>query len=109
MSSIPNIGTSGGGQLWYGPYGFLYKKKGAAGGRKNPSYGVICNQPQNVWNKYTSGAGVGGISVANRRAKLRLATSCNTTQRCGPFYKNLGMNQIVPSSYTTFTNFSMHP
>jgi hypothetical protein len=107
--TIPNIGTSGGGQLWYGPYGFLYKKKGGAGGRKNPSYGVICNQPQNVNNKYISGSGVGGNSVANRRAKLRLATSCNKSQMCGPFYKNLSMNQQVPSPYTVYTNFNLHP
>jgi len=107
--SIPNIGTSGGGQLWYGQYGFLYKKKGGGGGRKNPPYGLICNQPQNVFNKYISGSGVGANNVANRRAKLRLATSCNKSQMCGPFYKNLSMNQDVPSQYTTYTNFSMNP
>jgi len=109
MSIIPNIGSGGGGQLWYGENGFLYKKKGGAGVRRNPSYGVICNQPQNVWNKYVPGAGVGASSVANRRAKLRIATSCNKNQVCGRFYKNLSMNQIVPSQYTVYTNFSIFP
>jgi hypothetical protein len=106
---IQNIGSNGGGQLWYGNYGFLYKKKGGAGGRKNPSYGVICNQPQNIYNKYISGSGVGGNSTANRRAKLRTATSCNKSQVCGRFYQNLGMNRDVPSQYTNFTNFSIYP
>lgn len=108
MSFVRNIG-GGGGQFWYGEYGFLYKKKAGGGGRKNPPYGLICNQPQNIYNKFISGAGVGASSVANRRAKLRLSTSCNTNQVCGRFYKNLTMNQIVPSEYTVYTNFSNHP
>ena len=106
MSIVPNIGSGGGGQFWYGTNGFLYKKKGGAGGRRNPAYGLICNQPQNIWNKYISGAGVGASSVANRRAKLIHSTSCNKNQVCGQFYRNLSMNQIVPSQYTIYTNFS---
>lgn len=109
MSIVPNIGSGGGGQLWYGAYGFLYKKKGGGGARVNPPYGLICNQPQNVWNKYVPGSGVGASSVANRRAKLRIATSCNKNQVCGRFYKDLSMNQIVPSQYTVYKNFSIFP
>ena len=108
MTKIPNIGSGGGGQLWYGPYGFLHKRKGGGGARKNPAYGVICNQTTNIWNKYISGAGVGGVGVANRRAKLIHATSCNKNQKCGQFYRNLSMNQIVPSEYTIYTNFGLH-
>jgi len=108
MSFVRNIG-GGGGQFWYGEYGFLFKKKAGGGGRKNPAYGLICNQPQNIYNKFISGAGVGASSVANRRAKLRLSTSCNKNQVCGRFYKNLTMNQITPSQYTIYTNFSNHP
>jgi len=108
MTKIPNIGSGGGGQLWYGPYGFLHKRKGGGGARKNPPYGLICNQTTNIWNKYISGAGVGGVSVANRRAKLIHATSCNKNQKCGQFYRNLSMNQIVPSEYTIYTNFGLH-
>ena len=107
MSRIVNIGM-GGGQLWYGKTGFLYKKKGGGGARVNPPYGLICNQPQNIYNKFISGAGVGASSVANRRAKLIHATSCNKSQTCGRFYQNLSMNQIVPSEYTNYTNFSIH-
>ena len=40
------------GQFWYGDNGFLYKKSGGAGGRRNPSYGLICNRPTNLFNKY---------------------------------------------------------
>jgi hypothetical protein len=104
--SIPNIGV-GGGSYWYGDYGFLYKRKAGGGNRKNPPYGVICNQPQNIWNKYTPGAGVGASSVANRRTKMRLATSCNKNQHCGRFYQNLGQNRITPSEYTRYTNVGL--
>jgi hypothetical protein len=107
MSSIRNIGSGGGGSLWYGPYGFLYKKKGGGGARVNPAYSLICNQPQNIYNKYISGSGVGASSVANRRAKLIHSTSCNKNQRCGRFYQNLSMNQNVPSEYTNYRNFSI--
>ena len=88
------------GQFWYGPYGFLYKKNNGVGGRKNPSYGLICNQPTFLYNKYISGAGIGSTSVSVRRAKLRLATSCNSTQVCGRFFQILGQNQIRVSQYT---------
>ena len=101
--TIPNIGI-GGGQFWYGSHGFLYKKKAGGGARKNPPYGLICNQPQNIYNKYTPGAGVGANSVATRRSKMRLATSCNTNQQCGRFYQYLGENTITPSQYTRYTN-----
>ena len=84
------------GQLWNGKGGFAYKKSGGAGGRKNPPYGLITGTPQNVWNKYTPGAGVGGLNTSVRRAKMRIATSCNKNQRCGSFYMGLGMNQDIP-------------
>lgn len=99
-SHIPNIGSGGGGAFWYGDYGFLFKKKGAVGGRKNPSYGLICNQPQNIFNKYTPGSGVGGSSPAVRRAKMRLATSCNPNQPCGPFYSSVGIDRLTVSRYS---------
>jgi len=82
------------GSFWYGPYGFLYKKAGPAGGRKNPSYGLICNQPQYLYNKYHAGnSGIGGQSVATRRAKNRLASICRGDvgqQNCCYFYNYLG-------------------
>jgi len=90
------------GQFWYGPYGFLFKKSGGGGARRNPSYGAICNQPQNVNNKYVPGAGVGGTNIAVRRSKLIRATSCNKSQQCGRFYKYLGF-PIQPNIPTTIT------
>lgn len=92
-------GGPGGGGLWFGKSigfpGFLYKKNTGVGGRKNPSYGLICNQPGEIWNKYTPGAGVGGTSTAVRRAKMRLATSCSTSQQCGRFYTTLGPQRTI--------------
>ena len=98
-SFIPNLG-SGGGQFWYGPYGFLYKKKGGGGARRYPGYGVMCNQPQYLYNKYVPGSGVGASSVSVRRAKMISATSCNKSQTCFPRYAELGQNQIRVSPYT---------
>ena len=82
------------GNFWYGDYGFMYKKAGGGGGRKNPSYGLICNQPQYLYNKYQSGnSGIGAQSTANRRAKNRLATVCKASlqsENCCSFYNYLG-------------------
>ena len=78
------------GNFYYGKNGFFFKKSGLVGGRKNPSIGSICNQPQDVNNKYVPGSGVGGNSIATRRAKLIRATSCNKNQQCGKFFTYLG-------------------
>lgn len=98
------FGNASYGSLWYGSNigfpGFLYKKNTGVAGRKNPSYGLICNKPVELWNKYTPGSGVGSTNIATRRAKLRYATSCNNKQ-CGRFYSELGQNQIRFSRYTT--------
>lgn len=80
------------GQFWYGPYGFLFKKNGGGGNRRVFPYGLMCNKPGEINNKYTPGAGVGGVNIATRRAKLRLATSCTTSQHCGKFIQGLGTN-----------------
>ena len=109
MSYFKGFGTGSNsyGQLWYGGNtfpGFLYKRNIGGGARKNPKYGLITGKPAEIWNKYTPGAGVGGSSVATRRAKMRLATSCNNNQQCGRFYAELGQNQIRPSQYTNFNS-----
>ena len=95
------------GQFWYGDYGFLYKKNTGVGGRKNPRYGLICNQPQNVNNKFKPGTGgVGGTNIAVRRAKNRLATVCGANQ-CGQFYTRLGLYDNYtgnPNGYTYIAN-----
>lgn len=70
------------GQFWYGKSigfpGFLYKKNNGVAGRRSttmaPGGNSNCNTYQNVNNAYTPGSGVGGSSIAVRRAKRRYAT-----------------------------------
>jgi hypothetical protein len=96
------------GSFWYGRStgfpGFLYKRNNGVGGRKSTKMGpggnLTCNQSTNLWNKYIPGSGVGGVSSSIRRAKLRLATSCNNNQVCGKFYSQLGVDWNVVSPYT---------
>ena len=52
------------GQLWFGGStfpGFLYKRNLGVGGRRStkmtPGGNITCNQPTDLWNKYTPGAG----------------------------------------------------
>lgn len=85
--SGPNGGSN---QFWYGEGGFLIKRSGGGGVRKNPSYGLICNRPTTLFNKYKpGGSGIGGQSYSVRRAKNRLATLCHDP-KCGRFYNSLG-------------------
>lgn len=103
------------GQFWYGRStgfpGFLYKKNVGVGGRRstkmNPGGGITCNSATYLYNKYKPGTGgVGASSIANRRAKNRLATVC-TEQKCFPCYTTLGQysnythnpNGFVPCPY----------
>lgn len=95
MSYFSKHNGPGGGNFWYGTQGFMYKKKQGGGNKKNPSFGLICNRPASVWNKYTPGAGVGASSTSSRRLKNRLATSCTPFQTCGRFYQILGQKQAV--------------
>ena len=70
------------GQFWFGKSigfpGFLYKKNNGVGGRRStksaPGGNSNCNTYQNVNNSYTPGSGVGGSSIAVRRAKRKYAT-----------------------------------
>ena len=97
------------GSFWYGKStgfpGFLYKKNTGVGGRRStkmaPGGNTTCNQTTNIWNKYTPGAGVGAVNSSVRRAKMRIATSCNTNQTCGKFYTQVGINWNVVSPNTT--------
>ena len=97
MSRLGN-GSNSNGQFWYGNStnfpGFLYKKNVGVGGRRSTKMGpggnITCNSPVYLYNKYKPGVnGVGASSIANRRAKNRLATVC-TEGTCGPFYQYLG-------------------
>lgn len=86
------------GQFWYGKSigfpGFLYKKNVGVGGRRStkmtPGGNITCNSYTYLYNKYKPGTGgVGASSIANRRAKNRLATVCDA-QKCFPCYTTLG-------------------
>lgn len=94
MSQFGN-GSNSSGQFWYGQYGFLYKKNVGVGGRRTTKFGpggnVTCNTPQNINNKYKPGfSGIGASTIANRRAKNRMATICQEQGQCGKFYPRLG-------------------
>ena len=84
------------GQLYFGKTGFFHKKCFSGGSRYNPPYGLITGQDKHIYNKYISGTGVGAVSTSVRRAKLFRATSCNDRQKCGAFYKGLGIDQSKP-------------
>ena len=79
------------GNFYYGKTGFFYKKSGATGARYNPSLGAICNQPQDVNNRYVPGAGVGASSVAQRRAKLIHSYNSHAPQKYGQGPQRLGV------------------
>jgi hypothetical protein len=78
------------GNFYYGKAGFFYKKSGATGARYNPSLAAICNQPQDVNNRYVPGAGVGASSTAQRRAMLINAYR-TVPQGCGEGPQRLGI------------------
>ena len=122
MSRISNgfgTGSNSNGQFWYGSQtnfpGFLYKKNVGVGGRRSTLFAaggnIICNQETYLYNKYKPGQnGVGASTIANRRAKNRLATVC-TTQKCFPCYNSLGQysnythnpNGYIPCPYYPYT------
>ena len=95
-------GSNSYGQFYYGKYGFMYKKNTGVGGRRStkfaPGGNITCNSPTYLYNKYKpGGSGIGASSVANRRAKNRLATVCLSKRNsCFPCYSSLGQY----SSYT---------
>lgn len=104
-------GSNSYGQFWFGGNtfpGFLFKKNLGAGARRSTQFApggtTITNQPNQFWNKYTPGAGVGASNIAIRRSKMIHATSCNTGQQCGKFFIELGQNQIRPSQYTNYNS-----
>jgi hypothetical protein len=99
MSRFGN-GSNSNGQFWYGSTtnfpGFLYKKNVGVGGRRSTKFAAGGNTTSNtyqyLYNKYKPGqGGVGASSIANRRAKNRLASVCTGENgKCGAFYPYLG-------------------
>ena len=114
-------GSNSYGQFWFGGNafpGFLFKKNVGVAGRRstkfNPGGNIICNSPTYLYNKYKpGGGGVGASSIANRRAKNRLATVCNS-QQCFPCFNTLGQysnythnpNGFIPCPAITTTSTS---
>ena len=75
------------GNFYFGKNGFLYKKNQNIGARWNPPLGLICNQPQNIHNKYVHGSGIGSSSIFSRRAKLIHSTPHCVHTKLGLFSK----------------------
>jgi hypothetical protein len=77
------LGSTPHGQFWYGNNhfpGFLYKKNLGVGVRRSTLFtaGGVNSNNQSIYNTFVPGSGIGGVSVANRRANFRRATSCKT-------------------------------
>ncbi len=88
------------GSFWFGGSmgfpGFLYKKNTGVGARRStkmaPGGNTTCKCPTYIYNKYKpGGGGIGATSIANRRAKNRLATICGgPNNKCFPCFTTLG-------------------
>ena len=95
------------GNFYYGKDGFLYKKQGAIGARRNFPLGLICNQPADLNVKYTPGSGVSGaVSSTNyaiRRKMIRNSARCYENN-CGINYFFLGypLGYIPPTPVPPF-------
>ena len=104
---MPNrfgTGSNSNGQFWYGSAtnfpGFLYKKNVGVGARRSTKFtaggnittNCSCKGDVYLYNKWKPGAGgVGASSIANRRAKNRLATICEgPIAKCFSCYNTLG-------------------
>jgi hypothetical protein len=103
MSGRFGNGSNSYGQFWYGKTtnfpGFLYKKNTACSGRRITKFAaggnLTTNTSQYLYNKYKPGAGgVGASTIANRRAKNRLATICESNN-CFPIYMTLGQQNAI--------------
>jgi hypothetical protein len=90
-------GSNSYGQFWFGGNtfpGFMFKKNVGVAGRRStqftPGGTMITNQPNEFWNHYTPGAGVGASNIAVRRSKQVRATACMTGgHACGRFGRQL--------------------
>lgn len=113
---MPALG--GGGNFYYGKYGFLYKQKPAGGGRRStkftPGGGSTTNGQTTLFNKYNAGnTGIGRQPTAIRRAKNIRASVCsnnncstvyNTLGKDNNYTRNLGKNNTFPRE-----NYPLYP
>ena len=114
-------GSNSNGNFWYGNStgfpGFLYKKNVGVGGRRSTKFAaggnITCNSSTYLYNKYKPGSnGIGASTIANRRAKNRLASVCLTNNKCFPCFNTLGQynsytgnpNGLIPCPYAPNTN-----
>lgn len=109
------ISSNSFGQFWYGNAtnfpGFLYKKNVGVGGRRSTKFAaggnMYTNKSRHIFNKYKPGVnGIGASTIANRRAKNRLASVCGgQNSQCGQFYQYLGRYSPYtenPNGYFTY-------
>ena len=110
-------GSNSNGAFWYGNAtnfpGFLYKKNLGVGGKRSTRMGaggnITTNHQTDINNKYKPGSGgIGGSSIANRRAKNRLATVCNGANNCGQFYQYLGRYDNYTGNPNGFFNYPLN-
>lgn len=90
------------GNFYYGKSGFFYKKNGAIGSRYNPPIGAICNQPQNIYNKYVPGSGVGATSRFASRAKLIRSTQYYPFQTFSTCITEIGSFSKYSGGYNNY-------
>lgn len=90
------------GNFYYGKSGFFYKKNGAIGSRYNPPIGAICNQPQNIYNKYVPGSGVGATSRFANRAKLIRSTQYYPFQTFSTCITEIGSFSKYSGGYNNY-------
>ena len=92
------------GSLYFGKDGFLYKKMGGAGVRRNIN--INCSNSTSIYNKYISGSGVGASSISNRRAKILHAGTCSN--KCVPpiihgvVQSGININVVKLSNYNVY-------
>jgi hypothetical protein len=119
QQKIYKLGVGGGGGAFsYGKDGFLYKKNGNVGARRSTKFNPGGNSNSNAsnysYNKYSPGnSGIGGQSIAVRRAKNKHAVICSPNQPCGEFYNSLGKdntsNKNIGRNNHNKPNYPIYP
>lgn len=91
------------GNFYYGKDGFFFKRNNAIGVKWNPRIGLICNQPQNVNNKYVAGSGVGAKTTATRRYETSRASHYYPVSTNGECFTRLGLYSNYNSGLSTYS------
>jgi hypothetical protein len=91
------------GNFYYGKDGFFFKKNNTIGVKWNPKIGLICNQPQNINNKYVSGSGVGAKSTSIRRYEINRASHYYPSSTNGECFTRLGLYSKYNTGLSTYS------